>query len=270
MKLWKKLGFPKPKSEASKGELSLVDNEIYSGIVVPEGYYYFVRLDGWCFHRVCKELKLEKPFDRFLATALCKCAEEFFNIFNCSLAYIFSDEINLLFLRKPGFERIEKIDSVFAGIASSRATIELRKLKKFDFVVGFDCRVIPADKKDVLRYLIWRQAECKRNCYNAFAQLALEKKGFCGEELSKRLAGKNISALKRLIKKEGLLSGMEPWHEKGILLYWKKYRKKGYDPIRKKEVIAERRKVFVDWNPVLFNSASGKSFILNLMKNGVV
>lgn len=48
MKLWKRLGLPQPKSEASRGTLSLVDNEVYSGIEIPSvpPFTLFVRLDG--------------------------------------------------------------------------------------------------------------------------------------------------------------------------------------------------------------------------------
>ena len=70
LKPWQIYGLPEPKSEASKGELSLVDYEIYSGLEVPEGNFYFVRLDGWCFHRLVKEIKAKKPFDKNFANSL--------------------------------------------------------------------------------------------------------------------------------------------------------------------------------------------------------
>lgn len=118
-KPWEIYGFPLPKSEASKGELSLVDYEIYSGIEIPKPSA-FVRLDGWNFHSLTKKLNLEKPYDSFFASSLVEVAKEFLSTFNCSLSYVFSDELNLLFLKFPVWRRIEKINSVFAGIASAK------------------------------------------------------------------------------------------------------------------------------------------------------
>ena len=69
MNLWEKYNLPPPKSEASKGKLSCVENEIYSGIEIPD-LPVFVRLDGWKFHGLTRKLKLELPYDRFFATCL--------------------------------------------------------------------------------------------------------------------------------------------------------------------------------------------------------
>ena len=85
MKLWKKLGFPEPKSEASKGELRLIDNEIYSGIEVLH-MPFFVRLDGWAFHSLTKRLKFKSPYDKRFASSMVKTASRFFLPFNPVLA----------------------------------------------------------------------------------------------------------------------------------------------------------------------------------------
>lgn len=107
---------------------------------------------------------MKKPFDRRLPSLLAKVAKTFFIPFNPLLCYIFSDGANFLFLQPSAFRRIEKIDSVFAGLSSSYFT----KLAKIPDAL--DCRVIPIGKRNIAKYLVWRQAECWRNHNNAWAQ----------------------------------------------------------------------------------------------------
>lgn len=259
MKLWKKLGMPKPKSEASKGKLSFVDNEIYSGIMLPAGMPFFVRLDGWAFHHLAKEIRLKKPLDKKFAKVMVKTASGFFIPFNPCLAYIFSDEINLLFLKQTAFQRVEKIDSVFAGLASSVFSKHIGKIS------GFDCRCIPLERKDIIPYLIWRQAEAFRNCNNGYAQYLLMKK----EKLNARAATKKLQGMKteKLIAiRKKYLKEIPEWHERGILVYRERYKKEGYNPIKKKKVIVERLRIVEDWKPPIF--AEDKILVNELIRNG--
>lgn len=262
-KPWEKYNLPEPKSEASKGELSLIDYEIYSGIEVPKKAF-FVRLDGWAFHSLTKDLKLKKPFDKSFATKLIKTVTAFFLPFNPTLAYAFSDEINFLFLKNPTFRRIEKINSVFAGFASS---IFAQLIKK-NISLAFDCRCIPVGKVNILKYLIWRQAEANRNFNNAYAQYILIKKGFSPRKATKKLAELKTKDLIQLMKENNLDPNKLPlWQRKGIMLYKEAYKKKGYDPIRKKSVIVTRYRVKENWQLPAFNSIKGKTLIENLLKN---
>ena len=255
-KPWQRYGMPPPKSEASGGRLSLKDYEIYSGVEVPPGPF-FVRLDGWGFHALAKQLKLRKPFDRRFAQTMAKVAESFFLPFNPALAYIFSDEINLLFIQATSFRRIEKIDSVFAGLASA---VFSRLVSQ---PAAFDCRVIPVGKANVRKYIVWRQAECFRNHNNAWAQwVAIKKDRLSPRATDKTLSGMNVRALMRYCKARGVsLSSTPAWQRRGVLLYQESYRKRGYDPIRKKKVVVERRRVRTDWAPPLFSSPKGKALV---------
>jgi tRNA(His) 5'-end guanylyltransferase len=263
--LWKELGYPKPKSEASKGRLSFVENEIFSGITIPE-MPCFVRLDGRCFHGFTKKLRFKEPYDEKFAGWVVETAKEFFIPFDPVLAYLFSDEINLLFLKRPGFERVEKIDSVLAGIASSKMLWSMGKKKGIESL-SFDCRVIPVRKNEIQKYLIWRQAEAWRNCNNAYAQWVLLKSGKSPRSASRELSGLKIRELQRVMKKHGFDIGKTPaWQRRGILLYKESYKKKGYDPIKKKKVVVERRRAKADWNPPLFNKGDGRKFLKRLLE----
>jgi len=261
---WQLYGYPKPKSEASRGKLSLVDWEIYSGIEIPKKPV-FVRLDGWKFHGLCKRLKLKKPYDKRFASALVKTSKIFFKKFACNLAYIFSDEMNLLFLREPGFRRIEKINSIFAGLASSTFSSLINES------AVFDCRCIPMlQKLDIIRYLIWRQAECFRNHNNSWAQQKLIDSGLSPAQAQKRLTGLNTTQMQKLLKERFNfdLWKTPAWQRNGILIYKVKYLKTGYDPIKKKRVKVWRSKIATDWSPPIFQEKQGKEKIKNILKIG--
>lgn len=219
--------------------------EIYSGIELPNKPF-FIRLDGWGFHQFSKKACLKKPFDEKFAKAMAKTAGQFFISFNPVLAYVFSDEISLLFLEANSFRRIEKIDSVFAGIASSILSLDLKR------PVSFDCRCIPIERKDINKYLEWRQAEAMRNFSNSYAQWLLQTK----EKMSAKTAAETLHRMKakelEAIRKKYKIKAPE-WHERGILIYKQKYKKKGYDPIKKKKIIVERSKVIENWKIPVFS-----------------
>jgi tRNA(His) guanylyltransferase len=260
---WKKWGLPPPKSEASGGDLSLVDYEVYTGLEVSE-WPFFVRLDGWAFHALTERLKLRKPFDRRFATALCRSAETIFALFNPALCYIFSDELNFLFLQPTAFQRVEKIDSLFAGVLSARFTEEIRA-EGF-----FDCRVIPVGRKKVTPYLIWRQAECTRNYNNSWARWALIRKAqMSPRTASKRLEGMKTPQLLALCRNYGIRLEAKPaWQRRGVLLYLESYRKRGYNPLTRRAVVVERHRVKTDWAPPLFGSRDGRELVERVLRGG--
>ena len=151
---------------------------------------------------------------------------------------------------------MEKIDSVFAGFASSI----------FSGLLGneaaFDCRCIPVRKNDITKYLVWRQAETFRDFNNAWARHALLKRGESPRSAAKMLSGLKAKELIALMKENKIDPDKLPlWQRRGILLYKEAYKKKGYDPIRKKSVIVTRHRVKVDWEPPAFNSKKGKKFL---------
>jgi tRNA(His) guanylyltransferase len=257
---WRKWGLPEPKSEASRGALSLVDYEVYSGIEVLD-WPFFVRLDGWAFHTLTRRMKLRKPFDRRLTAALATCAKEFFVPFNPTLCYIFSDELNFLFVKQNFFRRVEKIDSVFAGLLSAR----FRALT--NAIGAFDCRVIPVGERNVLRYLVWRQSECMRNHNNAWAQWVMTRKaGLGARDANERLEGMKVRQLIEVCKTYGVeLNETPAWQQRGVLLYTERYGKRGYNPLTKKHVTAQRRRVLTDWKPPFFASRQGKALVKSIL-----
>jgi len=242
--------------------------EIYSDFKIPEDSF-FIRLDGWNFHSLSRKLRLEKPFDRFLAECLVETARVFFKNFNPDLAFLFSDEMNLLLSRFTVFNRrLEKIDSVFAGLASSSLYRLLSRRYNDVPEISFDCKVISIKGSEALEYLIWRQKESYRNCYNTYAQDCLiRKRGLEPRRAAEELRNVKLKDLKRLVQRYGVrLSQIPKWHERGILMYWEHFSKEGFDPTRNRQVIAERRKIEVEWSPPIFDTRKGERLLRKLIR----
>jgi len=242
--------------------------EIYSDLRIPEGRFY-IRLDGWNFRSLSRKLMLKKPFDDFLAECMVETAKVFFKIFNPDLAFLFSDEINLLLPMFTAFDRrLEKVDSIFAGLASSSLHRLLSRRYTDVPEVSFDCRVIFVKEDKVLEYLIWRQKESYRNCYNAYAQHCLiRKEGLGPRRAATELQNMKLRDLKRLIQRHRIkLSQMPKWHERGILMHWEHFSKEGFDKMRNRQVIAKRRRVKVEWSPLRFDTKKGEQLLRKLIR----
>jgi len=238
-----------------------------SDLRIPDGWFY-VRLDGWNFRSLRDRLGLQKRFDQFLAECLVETAKRFFKSFNPCLAFLFSDEINLLFYGVAPFGgRLDKINSVFAGMASSNLYKHLSSRYRDIPEVSFDCRVIPSQRSGAIDYLLSRQMESYRNCYNAYGQYCLiVKADFKPKRVSEELRGMKVKDLKKLIQHCGVvLSHIPKWRERGILVYWEYFTKRGFDPVINRDVLAERRRIRVEWSPPNFRAMSGKKLLAELI-----
>src|SRR5512137_617939 len=100
--------------------------EIYSGLYAPAPLA--VRADGRGFKKLLEDRR--KPYDLNFAQAMVRAAEGIFSDSGLSpaLAFTFSDEINLIYLRAPLGGRVEKIDSLVAGYLSAALSLELGTL----------------------------------------------------------------------------------------------------------------------------------------------
>ncbi len=228
--------------------------ELYSNLRTPD--VFLLRLDGRNFSRVLEEF--EKPYDLRFAKAMVECCKDLMREFNAAFAYTFSDEVT--FLMKDVFGcRLEKIDSIIASEFASRLSLRL------GIPVGFDSRVIYANLDEIADYLAWRQNEAWRNHLNSYAFYTLLEEIGDRRRVQKLLEGKKSPELHDILHERGINPAKTPaWQRRGILLYWKEIELE--KEFRGKTVRFKRRRIVEDWNPPLFDSDEGRSYIQNILK----
>lgn len=217
------------------------DREVYAGLrVVPP---VMMRLDGVAFSKVLERCGVRKPYDDVMREASASVCRAFFGsgYFSPLLIYTFSDEFNVYLEHVPFGGRVEKLDSVAASLAASSFTAAIRSA---GVPLCFDARVLPLGRGEVVDYLIWRQAECWRNCMNSYAFYTLVDEGLSRERAAEQLKGKGADALHELLFERGInLAHTPAWHRRGIVAH-----------------LAEHVGVRIDEAP-LFSSPEGRAFV---------
>jgi len=244
------------------------EREIFSSLRIPKDFKFLaVRCDGRCFHKLTDKLNFKKPYDMRFAQAMVTTTlmvlREWRDVMR--LAYTFSDEISFIMRAPFPFSgRIEKLDSLIAATTSSAFTLSLLRFTGKHVLVQFDARLIPLHNEDeVIDYLYSRQLEAWRNFINSvsFYHLVINKH-MDPETANKKLLGKKVVERITLLKSNGVkLESMPLWMRRGILIYIRKVKKRGYDPISKREVETSRNVPFVIWSPPLFKSPEGEVLI---------
>ena len=243
------------------------DYEIYSTMKVPKNSNIIIRLDGRKFHSLSKALDLVKPFDENFYKIITNVCLDIFNQFAPKFIYAFSDEISILLDEIPFSGRVEKMNSVFASLASSSFTYNLLNdySNEFDldnlsdnernivFPISFDSRIIPIDDASISDYFKWRQDECWRNCINGYGIWAL-KKECSNEEANERIKGLKSSDIHDLLFERGInLNDVETWKKRGIGIYKKSWEIEGYNPKKQEKTVSRRSEVYVDYELEIFN-----------------
>jgi len=237
--------------------------EVFSQLCIPPDVPFFVRLDGRRFQAVSETIGAEKPFDEKFAKCLVASAKAIFQSgFNPALAYVASDEINLLFLYVAPFRRrVEKINSILAGVASSAFSLSAPKFFEKASVAAFDARIIVSSLEKIAEYLAWRQGDAWRNHNNAYAYWLLRKTGHKPSEAAKTLKGLKIKDLHDLLFRHGVNLAQTPaWQRRGILIHREPYKK------RVNNLVVIRRRIRENWNLPLFTSKEGKALIKKIPK----
>lgn len=233
--------------------------EIFSRLSIPVDIPVIVRVDGWRFRKLAEELELERPYDERLLRSLIDASKELMERnLPVALAYVFSDEISLLFAPPlPWNGRVEKIVSIVSSFISARTSLAL------GYAASFDGRIVLIrDEDELVSYLSWRQDEAWRNALNSYALLALEKEGLSREKAAEELHGKKSEYLHELIfKKLGVnIAKVPAWQRRGVLVR-KAVRIKDMEhgPV-------ERREIVVDWELPLFSSPEGLEYIKRMLE----
>lgn len=210
--------------------------EIYSQIKVRPPI--IVRADGRGFSKLLQERK--KPYDLDFAKSIVGSAIGLFDSLGTSpiLAFVFSDEVNLLFLDLPFAGRIEKIDSLIASSISGKLSLDL------GCVVSMDSRVIPVCESVAMEYLQERQDETWRNHVFSYGFYMLVGDGMSRDQAMNKLRGMRESEIHELVYSRGInLAKTDAWERRGVLIY----RKDG--------------RVIENWELPTFRSEEGKGLL---------
>ena len=238
-------------------------HEIFSQLHVPPDTPFFARLDGRRFQAVSEKVGAEKPFDERFAKCLVASARAMFQSgFNPALVCVASDEINVLFLYTTPFRRrIEKTNSILAGVASSAFSSSVAKLFKKTLIAAFDSRIIVSTREKIAEYLTWRQRDAWRNHNNAYAYWLFRRIGHKPSEAAKMLKGLKTKELNEVLFRHGVnLTQTPAWQRRGILIYREPYQK------QVKNHMVKRRRIKENWNLPLFSSQEGKELIQQILK----
>jgi len=237
-------------------------NEIFSQLRIPPDIPFFVRLDGRRFQAVSEMIGAEKPFDERFAQCLVASAKAMFQSgFSPALAYVASDEVNVLFLYTVPFRRrVEKINSILASVASSTFSLNVLKLFEKPSMAAFDARIVVSSLEKIVEYLAWRQGDAWRNHNNAYAYWLLRETGHKPPEAAKMLKGLKTKGLHDLLFHHGVNLAKTPaWQRRGILIYREPYKKQ----VENRAVT--RRRIQENWSLPLFRSKEGHTLIQQIL-----
>ncbi|WP_296877785.1 tRNA(His) guanylyltransferase Thg1 family protein [uncultured Methanobrevibacter sp.] len=225
--------------------------EVYSSLKVPKNSKIIVRLDGRSFHKLSKDLNLDKPYDENFYKVMANVCEDLFKEFSPSFVYTFSDEISLLLDKLPFDGRVEKIDSVIASFAASSFVMHYDV--DFKKPPAFDSRIIPISDDDVYKYFKWRQDESWKNCVASYGISFLKSK-YSNSEANDKINGLKSSDIHELLYQNGInLNNVETYKKRGIAVYRKNKKVVGLNKKENRQQVSYRSYTYIDWEAPKFN-----------------
>lgn len=241
-----------------------VYEESLDQVILPD-MYIVARLDGRSFTKFTKKYGFEKPFDEKFRDMMVATTKDLIENsgFRIIYGYTESDEISLLF--HPDDQtfgrKVRKINTSLAGQASAFLSLLVKE------PVTFDCRVIPLPNLDrVADYFAWRQEDSHRNSLNGWCYWTLRKEGFSKRKATSMLEKKGVSDKNEILFKRGInYNDLPNWQKRGIGLYYMDQIVTGYNPIKKENVKAIRRRLFENLDLQIGDKY--REFITRLIKN---
>lgn len=229
--------------DSDEFEARMRERECFHALKMLPGAWPVIRVDGKGFSKFT-EAHYEKPFDERFSRCMVATAEALLTALGGVYAYTESDEISVLLPREWNLydREVEKAVSISAGLASAMFT------KESGLVAAFDARIwLGAGDAVVVDYFRWRQTDAARCALNGWAYWTLRKAGRSVRAATKELHAKSVADKNELLFAHGVnFNDTPPWQRRGVGLYWEAYEKVGFDPVRRYEVRAVRRRVKID------------------------
>jgi len=208
--------------------------------------YIVARLDGRGFTKLTKEAQdFEAPFDRRFHELMVNTTRHLMDVgFRVVYGFTQSDEISLLVSRDcDAFGRkIRKINSVLAGEASARFSLDLGASGTFD------CRVSQLPNATLVAdYFRWRSEDAHRNALHGHCYWALRREGLSAQQATAKLSGRSTAEKNELLFQHGInFNDLPTWQKRGTGVYWETYEKQGENPLTGERTMTERRRLVTD------------------------
>ena len=213
------------------------------------GVHMVARLDGHGFTRLTKERhRFKVPFDVRFRDHMVATVEHLMQNtgFRIIYGYTQSDEISLLFhLEETTFARkIRKYNSLLAGESSARFSLLIGDL------AAFDCRISQLPRtEDVVDYFRWRNEDAHRNALNSYCYWTLRRTGLSSQAATAKLVGMPVAEKNELLFQHGLnFNDVSNWQKRGVGIYWEMYEKEAWNPKTATPVVAQRRRLKVNFD----------------------
>jgi tRNA(His) 5'-end guanylyltransferase len=212
------------------------------------GIYIVARLDGRHFTRLTREVhQFEAPYDQRFRDLMVTTVDHLMNCgFKMTYGYTQSDEISLLFHRDDNTfgRKLRKLESVLAGEASAKFSLQLGDL------AAFDCRICQLPNAEyVVDYFRWRQEDANRNALNGHCYWMLRGQGRLQAEATAMLQKMGVADKNEFLFQNGInFNDLPDWHKRGVGLYWELVDKPGINPLTGEQVTSKRWKLKSDYH----------------------
>lgn len=229
------------------------------------GVYAVARIDGRCFTRLTKDVhQFEAPFDVCFRDMMVETVKRLMNCgFKVIYGYTQSDEISLLLdPRERIFESKErKLNSILASEAGAQFSVLLGD------VASFDCRISQLPNETLVTdYFRWRNEDASRNALNGYCYWALRKEELEATQATRQLSGVSAAQKNELLFQKGInFNSVPAWQKRGVGLYWESYEKEAINPKTGQKVMAQRKRLKVDYELPMKDAYS--DFINDLILN---
>ncbi len=184
-----------------------------------------LRLDGVRFGKSLKGFK--EPRDEIVHNALVESAKELLRRFNALMAYVISDEVNLIMVNYlPYGGRVFKLISTASSILSAHASLLLKR------PLYFDSRIVKLNNVNEVKEYLYFRARVGINNYISKLYHKVKELG---------ITPPTKDMLNYLMSTINLAEKANDWEIIGTCIFWDTILRKGFNPLTKEVVTTERR-----------------------------